>query len=224
MSDHTERVFDSRELAYGAPKWFADGARVLVSGQRTGRGSIATDYVVDVASGTFTPVAGVVSLDGKGKYVETKIASQGVSSITAVDLTAGTRRVVLAQTPGDPRSPLVVSPDGRALAFITAKTGVNTGSLWVIGVDGQGLRELSTAASNRVVAWSPDSQSIYFLEQRGDASRLMRAPVSGGAPQDTGLTLPYDKQRAATLAGNQLVFAQEAAVHELWVVKDFAAR
>jgi Tol biopolymer transport system component len=101
---------------------------------------------------------------------------------------------------------------------------VNTGSLWFLGVDGQGLRELSTSASNRALAWSPDSQSIYFLEQRGDTSRLMRALVSGGVPQDTGLSLPYNKQRGATLAGTQLVFAQESTVRELWVVKDFAAR
>jgi Tol biopolymer transport system component len=146
-------------------------------------------------------------------------------TITAVDIPAGTRRVVLPPDNRDPRrSDVIVSPDGRSLAFITAKTGVNDGSLWVVGVDGQGLRELSTSANNRALTWAPDSRSIYFLESHGDVSRLMRIAVSGGPAQDTGLTLPYDKQRAATLAGNQLVFAQESAVHELWVVRNFAAK
>ena len=38
------------------------------------------------------------------------------------------------------------------------------------------------------------------------------------------VTLPYDKQEYATLAGNQLVFAQQSAVRELWVVKNFAKK
>jgi Tol biopolymer transport system component len=246
MSDHTERVFDSQDLRYARPQWFADGTRLLVSGD--------SGFVVDLMSGAFTPAAQALGLtgnifrftqvslspDGKTAYVaEPVVEGQGgivnlnavPFTITAVEVPGGTRRVVLSADTGDPavkrdprRSDLMVSPDGRWLAFITAKNGVNVGSLWVVGVDGQGLRELSTSASNRVVAWAPDSRSIYFLEQRGDLSHLMRVPAAGGAGDDTGLTLPYDKQRAGTLAGNQLVFAQESPVHELWVVKNFAAR
>jgi hypothetical protein len=75
-----------------------------------------------------------------------------------------------------------------------------------------------------MLKWATDSRAIYFLEPRGDDSRLMRMPVDGGTPLYTGLTLPYDKQEGTTLAGNQLVFAQRTAVRELWVVKNFAVK
>jgi Tol biopolymer transport system component len=240
ISDHTERVFDAQELRYGRPEWFGDGTRLLVR-----------PFVVDVTSGAFTPQAQVLgfplgpvrqvsfSPDGKTAYVAEPV-KQGVENakgelvvnvnavpftITAVDIPSGSRRLVLPADNRDPRrSDVIVSPDGRWLAFITAKAGVNNGSLWVVGVDGQGLRELSASANSRALAWAPDSRAIYFLEPRGDVSRLMRIPVSSGPAQDTGLALPYDRQRSATIAGNQLVFAQESAVRELWVVKNFAAR
>lgn len=244
IADHTERVFDAMELEYSRPQWFADGTRLLVMAR-------AGVFVCDSVSGTFTPAAEVLgfpvnriqqvslSPDGKTGYVAEPV-KQGTTNangvlvvninavpftITAVDIPTGTRRVVLPADNRDPRrSDVMVSPDGRWLAFITAKTGVDNGSLWVVGVDGQGLRELSTSANNRALAWASDSRAIYFLEPRGDVSRVMRIAVTGGSAQDTGLTLPYGKQRAATLAGNQLVFAQESAVHELWVVKNFAVK
>ena len=244
MSDHTERVFDSSELGYDKPEWFADGTQVLVN-DSSGRG-----LVLNVATGSFTPVrdvlgfqVGVVqqaslSPDGKAVYVAAPVkdavrnaAGELVINVnavpftvTAVDLTSGTRRVILPGNVGPRRSDLLPSPDGRSLAFITAKAGENTGSLWSVGTDGEGLRELSTSASIRLLAWTEDSSAIYFLERRGEESRLMRVPVNGGAPQDAGLTVPYDRQRGATVAGKQLVFAQESAVRELWVVKNFAAR
>ena len=227
MSDHTERVFDSTELGYDTPEWFADGTRLLVV-DGGGRG-----LVLNIATGVFTPVrdvlgfqVGVVnqaSLSGDGKTVYVA-AGRGAGTITAVDLTAGTRRVILPGNVGPRRLEIKLSPDGRSLAFIAAKDGENTGSLWLTGTDGQGLRELSTSASNRMVVWAADSRAIYFLEPRGDESRLMRVPLNGGAPQDAGLTLPYSRLRGVTLAGKQLIFAQQSAVRELWVVKNFAAR
>jgi Tol biopolymer transport system component len=227
MSDHSETVFDSSELGYGKPEWFADGTRLLVIDPGGG------GLVLNTATGAFTPVRDVLgfqvgivrqaylSADGKTAYVA---AGRGAGALTALDLTAGTNRVILPENAGLRRSEIKLSPDGRLLSFITTKAGENMGSLWTVGTDGQGLQELSTSASNRMVVWAGDGGAIYFLEARGDESRLMRVPVNGGAPQDAGLTVPYDRQRGGTLADNRLVFAQEARVRELWVVKNFTAR
>lgn len=196
MADHSERVFDSYELAYAIPEWFDDGGRVLV----TEGGPPRRRLIVNVATGTIAPAA----------------ESERPRPPVRIALPSGTL--------GEQRNTML-SPDGTRSASVVAERGTDTGSLWFAGADGQGARQVTAPASTWMLAWAADSRAIYFLEPRGDDSRLMRMSVDGGTPLYTGLTLPGDnRQRRATLAGSQLVFAQEAAVHELWVVKNFAVR
>ena len=74
-----------------------------------------------------------------------------------------------------------LSPNGRQIAFVafTDPQRMNK-TLFVMGIDGQGLRQLPAAASRELgpehVAWSPDGSRIAYLED---------GPITGGRVQST---------------------------------------
>jgi hypothetical protein len=196
-------VFDSHDLAFGDPEWLADGTRVLV-----------TEAVA--------PVRGAGALPRRHLIVNA--ATGTITSASESERPRATARIALpAGITEEPRM-MALSPDGTRIASVIANRGTNTGALWIAAADGQGARQLATPASTRWVVWATDSRAIYFLEPRGDDARLMRIPLGGGPPLYTGVTLPLDRQRGATLAGSQLVFSQESALSELWLVRNFAVR
>ncbi len=88
-----------------------------------------------------------------------------------------------------------VSPDGKWVAFTLRKTDLeaNRGrmDLWLVGVDGTGLRQLTThPGSDFSPAWSKDGKSIWFLSTRSGSAQVWRMPVDGGeAEQKTNLPL-----------------------------------
>ena len=72
------------------------------------------------------------------------------------------------------------SPDGRTIAFMSARDGVNR--IW--------LRQLQTGEENalttgvdRAPRFSPDGASILFARREGQDSSLYRIPVLGGQPR-----------------------------------------
>jgi Tol biopolymer transport system component/imidazolonepropionase-like amidohydrolase len=78
------------------------------------------------------------------------------------------------------------SPDGRLIAFISDRDGLN--NIWVMRPDGSGLRQVSKEAAQDVnsPAWSPDGQYLFarkhFVEQRSlGAGEVWMWHVSGGA-------------------------------------------
>ncbi len=78
-----------------------------------------------------------------------------------------------------------VSPDGRSVVFVLRKTDLeaNRGriDLWLVGVDGQGLRRLTShEASDFNPRWSADGKSILFLSTRSGSSQVWRLPIGGG--------------------------------------------
>jgi eukaryotic-like serine/threonine-protein kinase len=73
----------------------------------------------------------------------------------------------------------VWSPDGRAIAFVSSKgrTGFDFG-VWLVNPDGTNQRNI--ARQGLGVAWSPDSQWIYYAES--SAGPLYKISASGGSP------------------------------------------
>lgn len=88
-----------------------------------------------------------------------------------------------------------VSPDGKWVAFTLRKTDLaaNRGrtDLWLVGVDGNNLRQLTTHPSGDFSPnWSKDGKSIWFMSTRSGSAQVWRMPIDGGeAEQKTSLPL-----------------------------------
>jgi dipeptidyl aminopeptidase/acylaminoacyl peptidase len=80
-----------------------------------------------------------------------------------------------------------VSPDGRQVVFGVRTTDLeaNRGrlDLFVVGVDGIGLKQLTSHPENDSdPTWAADSKSVFFLSTRGGSSQVWRIAVDGGEP------------------------------------------
>ncbi|HEY7409528.1 MAG TPA: S9 family peptidase [Vicinamibacteria bacterium] len=80
-----------------------------------------------------------------------------------------------------------VSPDGRQVAFTVSALDLEANrrrtDLWLVGIDGTGLRRLTThEASDSGAEWSPDGRSIFFVSTRSGSSQVWRVATAGGEP------------------------------------------
>lgn len=78
---------------------------------------------------------------------------------------------------GDYGGPVVISPDGRTLAFVTVDAEGRSG-LWIRTTDGLQMRALPGTDGANFPFWSPDSQQIGFFA--GD--KLKTVAITGGLP------------------------------------------
>ena len=95
-----------------------------------------------------------------------------------------------------------VSPCGKWIAFTVRETDLeaNRGrtDIWMVGVDGKGLRRLTTDPENDWnPRWDPKGEGIFFLSTRSGSAQAWFLPLAGGEARQ--LThLPVD-------AGNLVV-------------------
>jgi len=78
-----------------------------------------------------------------------------------------------------------VSPDGRWIVFVLRKTDLEADcgrpDLWLIGVDGTGLRRLTSHPEKDLnPRWTPDSSSVWFISARSGSSQVWRIQIDGG--------------------------------------------
>jgi len=78
---------------------------------------------------------------------------------------------------GDYAGPVVVSSDGRRVAFVANDANLNR-MLWVRELDALEARALPGTEGATFPFWSPNSRSLGFFTE----SRLMRVEISGGLP------------------------------------------
>ena len=88
------------------------------------------------------------------------------------------------------------SPDGTRIVFtqsvLDQAANRRRTDLWIVGLDGTGLRQLAThPASDSSAVWSRDGKAVYFLSGRSGSSQVWRTPVDGGEPEQV-TTLPLD--------------------------------
>ncbi|HLP57705.1 MAG TPA: hypothetical protein VK186_02700, partial [Candidatus Deferrimicrobium sp.] len=81
-----------------------------------------------------------------------------------------------------------VSPDGKLIVFVLRKTDLEANKgrtdLWLIGIDGKGLKQLTTdPANDSSPCWSKDGKWIYFISSRSGSSQVWRIPAIGGTEE-----------------------------------------
>ncbi len=122
------------------------------------------------------------------------------------------------------------SPDGREIAFNSARSGNN--DIWVIPAEGGEPRQLTDDPSvDWIPRWSPDGEWIYFSSTRSGDSLLWRVPAAGGkaitvTDRPAGMSCPLED-------GKNILFSSRDG-RDIWIhsledgtehpVTDFSAR
>jgi dipeptidyl aminopeptidase/acylaminoacyl peptidase len=107
-----------------------------------------------------------------------------------------------------------VSPDGTQVLFTLRTTDLDANAgrndLWLVGVDGSGLRQITTHKSGDFNGrWSADGRSIYFLSTRSGSSQIFRLALDGGEAVQVS-DLPVDVSNLELSPdGKQLGFSLE---------------
>jgi Tol biopolymer transport system component len=217
------------------PSWSPDGRFIAYMRQRRPRPPIAyslvvhsvvdrTERVLDAqALSAGTPTW----LDANHLLVTDLNDSQLVLDLATGAYTAPSEKL---RSPSLPNSTGMyradsVSPDGKTILDIKRRErGVNEGKLVLIDIGSQTTKELLPSVSTRMALWAPDGRAVYAFQRQGDESHLVKVAVSGGVAEETGLVLPYDKQRGGSLVGSRFAFAQESSLQELWTIRNLYPR
>ena len=93
-----------------------------------------------------------------------------------------------ALTTGDTKNMMcAVSPDGRLIAFTSGQKG-KPNNIWLIGIDGDNLLQLtSSAADDREPRWSADGSTLYFSRihtymKKSDIMKIKLDPLGEAEP------------------------------------------
>jgi eukaryotic-like serine/threonine-protein kinase len=115
----------------------------------------------------------VASLAGAAYYHEASKPAQVVRAVIPTE--EGTSPVMA----GDLGGPVVLSPDGKTLAFGATDTQGKV-TLWVRDLDGLHARSLAGTDGATMPFWSPDGRSLAYFA----GGKLKTVPVEGGTPAD----------------------------------------
>src|SRR4051812_23807983 len=130
---------------------------------------------------------------------------------------AGGDAHLLVSHPANEARPLY-SPDGKRLAFISARTG--NGDIYVLTLDSGDLKRLTFDDSNdQLDAWSADGKWIYFSSSSRDISGMsdiFRVNVDGGTPMQVSadrytaeyFAAPSPDGKTIALSGHGFGFGQ----------------
>jgi TolB protein len=101
---------------------------------------------------------GEVESGGKGAEL---IAFAAGDEIYTSDTDGGSMKLVIAGGDGIVNRQPALSPDGTRIAFSSRREG--RFNIYVVGVDGQGLRRVTDGLGDSEPAWSPDGTRIAFV-------------------------------------------------------------
>lgn len=237
MATGAERTISTKLTNLGDPYWSPDGRSIVARARdETGRDGV---YRIDAQTGEVT--AAVAGNEGGCAHYFAGFSSDG-ESIVCLDqdfarqsfgvvlrnLKSGQTRDLYRATVGN-IYPVVVSNDGRQAAFVRFFKE-SPGSLQVLSTTGGEPREVYRFAkgeSTSSLGWSADGRYLFFTKVREDASMeeqqmpIWRLPVTGGAPEETGLTMDLIRDIRSHPDGQRISFTSGRGSAEVWVMENF---
>src|SRR5580765_6681108 len=171
------------------PAWSADGHFLFFSSDRSGTMNI---WRVAIDQATGRPAGEPVAMTAPSSYVsDISVAANGAVAYASYDYNTAIRAVAFdsrSAAVGGPPHDVVsghrewlqpdVSPDGR---FLTMRSFRAQEDVWVVGVDGEGLRRVTNdPARDRGARWARDG-SLFFYSSRSGTYQFwtIRADGSG---------------------------------------------
>ncbi|HEV8024383.1 MAG TPA: LpqB family beta-propeller domain-containing protein, partial [Candidatus Nanopelagicales bacterium] len=92
----------------------------------------------------------------------------------------GTDKHALVSIEGEKEFAPSWSPSGQQIAFVSDMTGLD--QVYVMNIDGTGMRQLTTSGANTDPAWSADGKHVYVTSTRTGNSDVVQVPVGKGKP------------------------------------------
>jgi serine/threonine protein kinase/Tol biopolymer transport system component len=137
---------------------------------------------------------------GVGWVISTSLSSVAPGPITRSSLLPPTDTRLLFDA-----TSVAISPDGRAVAFITGDPNLTNTQLWIRRVDGLAARQIDGGQDARAPFWSPDSRQVAFFSK----DKLKRVAADGGRVEDL---CDVQDARGGTWSGRDvIVFAPSNA-------------
>jgi dipeptidyl aminopeptidase/acylaminoacyl peptidase len=118
-----------------------------------------------------------------------------------VQIASGETKPLLTRT--GPENDPVISPDGKWVAFLGFEDkgkSNHSSRLWVVGIDGQGLRQLAPSLDRNYHSpvWKPDSSGLFTVVESSGQSHLHVASLSGSIEPLTSGNLRFSTAYASS--------------------------
>jgi len=98
-----------------------------------------------------------------------------------------------------------ISPDGQWLSWLAPKDGVL--NIWMAPADNPDQAKAMTDATDRPIRqyfWSPDSQSLLYIQDRGGDENFLLYGVNIASGEETTLT-PFENTRVDIVGGSESI-------------------
>ncbi len=240
-----ERELSNNLIKYGGLQWFPDGRSLLVSALR-GPNDFRFDYYrVDVETGEAslilqrkngagTPWPGL-SPDGKTIYFTYfDLNEQSNAYLISYQIETLEEKKLYRIGPDQrERQSIVVSPDGRQLAFVGHEGPWPISSVVkVIPAKGGQARDLfkipwpGFLPGNRSLAWTADGNNVLVVKAApisSDTGELLLIPVEDGESKELELTENHLASPGIHPDGKRIAYSAigKSSATEIWVMENF---
>ncbi len=142
-----------------------------------------------------------------GEVIAYSAPGRSTQDIFIEDVRTGLARNLTASFKSHHETSPAWSPDGQQLVFSASSDSYSPSDLYVIGMDGSGLRRLTTFAGNDFhPAWSPDSRHIVYASYIGGTADIFIVDADGSNRQQLNESPAYDDTPAWSPDGRFIAF------------------